>query len=53
MSSTEPSLFFEAARVVTISGFLANPEYGGTAGKAGWKAIGSDDRFVRSAPFGW
>jgi gluconate 2-dehydrogenase subunit 3-like protein len=49
----EQSPFFEAVRVATISGFLANPEYGGNAGKAGWKAIGFDDRFVWSAPFGW
>jgi hypothetical protein len=45
--------FFEAARVATISGFLANPEYGGNAGKAGWRAIGFDDRFVWAEPFGW
>jgi hypothetical protein len=45
--------FFEAARVATISGFLANPEYGGNAGKTGWRAIGFDDRFVWAEPFGW
>jgi hypothetical protein len=39
--------------VATISGFLANPEYGGNAGKAGWRAIGFDDRFVCVEPFGW
>ena len=50
---TERSVFFEAARVATISGFLANPEYGGNAGKAGWRAIGFDDRFVWAEPFGW
>jgi gluconate 2-dehydrogenase subunit 3-like protein len=49
----ERSDFFEAARVATISGFLANPEYGGNAGKAGWRAIGFDDRFVWAEPFGW
>ena len=31
----ERSDFFEAAPVAAISGFLANPEYGGNAGKAG------------------
>ena len=46
----ERSDFFEAARVATISGFLANPEYGC---KAGWRAIGFDDRFVCAEPFGW
>ena len=49
----ERSDFFEAARVATISGILANPEYGGNAGKAGWRAIGFDDRFVWAEPFGW
>jgi len=49
----EGSPFFEAVRVATITGYLANPEYGGNAGKAGWRAIGFDDRFVWSAPFGW
>ena len=49
----EKSEFFEAARVATITGFLANPEYGGNAGKVGWKLIGFEDRFVWSAPFGW
>lgn len=50
---SEKSEFFEAARVATITGFLANPEYGGNAGKVGWRLIGFDDRFVWSAPFGW
>ena len=50
---TERSEFFEAARVATISGFLANPEYGGNAGKAGWRVIGFDDRFMWAEPFGW
>jgi gluconate 2-dehydrogenase gamma chain len=49
----EGSEFFEIVRVGTITGFLSNPEYGGNAGKVGWKAIGFDDRFVWSAPFGW
>ena len=47
------SEFFEAVRVATITGLLANPEYGGNAGKAGWRLIGFEDRFVWSAPFGW
>lgn len=50
---TEQSEFFEAVRVATITGFLANPEYGGNAGKVGWKLLGFEDRFVWSAPFGW
>jgi gluconate 2-dehydrogenase gamma chain len=49
----EGSEFFEAVRVATITGFLANPQYGGNAGKVGWRVIGFDDRFAWSAPFGW
>jgi gluconate 2-dehydrogenase gamma chain len=49
----EQSAFFEAARFATIAGFLANPEYGGNAGKMGWRLIGFEDRFTWQAPFGW
>jgi gluconate 2-dehydrogenase gamma chain len=49
----ERAPFFEAVRAATITGFLANPEYGGNADKVGWKMIGFEDRFVWSAPFGW
>lgn len=50
---TEGSEFFEVIRLATITGFLANPEYGGNAGKVGWKVLGFEDRFIWSAPFGW
>jgi gluconate 2-dehydrogenase gamma chain len=49
----EHSEFFEAVRVSTITGFLADPRYGGNADKAGWKLIGFEDRFAWQAPFGW
>lgn len=49
----EGSEFFEVARVAVITGFLANPEYGGNAGKLGWRVIGFEDRFIWSEPFGW
>jgi hypothetical protein len=39
--------------VGTITGFLANPEYGGNSGKVGWRLVGFEDRFAWSAPFGW
>ena len=48
----EKSEFFEAVRVATIAGFLANPEYGGNVDKVGWKLIGFEDRFGWQAPFG-
>jgi gluconate 2-dehydrogenase gamma chain len=45
--------FFFAIRGATITGLLANPEYGGNTNKSGWKLIGFDDRFSWAAPFGW
>lgn len=47
------SPFFEAVRVGTITGLLANPSYGGNFGKTGWKLIGFEDRFTWQAPFGY
>lgn len=49
----EHSEFFEAARTATVSGFLSNPEYGGNAGKVGWKLIGFEDRYAWQPPFGY
>ena len=45
--------FFFTLRGATITGMLANPEYGGNFDKLGWKLIGFDDRFSWAAPFGW
>ena len=50
---TEHSEFFEAVRVSTISGFLADPHYGGNANKVGWQVIGFEDRFAWQPPFGY
>jgi len=49
----EHSEFFEAVRVATITGFLADPQYGGNANKVGWKVIGFEDRFAWQPPFGY
>jgi gluconate 2-dehydrogenase gamma chain len=35
-----PAKFFEAIRVHTIIGFLADPKYGGNRDYAGWKVVG-------------
>jgi hypothetical protein len=43
----------EKTPLATICRFLANPEYGDNTGRAVWRALGFDDRFVRSGPFGW
>ena len=45
--------FFDALRLGTIAGMLANPEYGGNSNKTGWKWIGFDDHFSWAAPFGY
>ena len=49
----EHSEFFEAVRVATISGLLADPRYGGNQDKIGWKLIGFEDRFAWQPPFGY
>jgi gluconate 2-dehydrogenase gamma chain len=49
----EKSEFFEALRTHVVLGFLANPEYGGNRGKAGWKYIDFDDQMVYEPPFGY
>lgn len=47
------SPFFEAVRVATVTGLLANPSYGGNFGKVGWRLIGFDDRFSWRPPYGY
>lgn len=44
---------FNVLRIATVSGMLANPEWGGNHQKAGWKWIGFEDRFSWGPPFGW
>jgi len=53
MHAIEKSEFFGVLRAHTIIGFLANPEYGGNRGKAGWNLIGFDDRGSFRPPFGY
>lgn len=53
MSAMEGSALFEMVRTYTLAGFLCNPEYGGNAGRVGWKHIGFEDRFSYRPPFGW
>ena len=45
--------FFPQLRAATVTGMLANPEYGGNADKTGWKMIGFIDQFSWQSPFGW
>ena len=45
--------FFSLMRGATLTGMLANPEYGGNFEKSGWAMIGFVDQFSWAAPFGW
>jgi gluconate 2-dehydrogenase gamma chain len=51
LTAIERTRFFEQVRVHTITGFFADPKYGGNQDKIGWKLIGFEDRFHWSAPF--
>ena len=53
MKAIEKTEFFEALRVHTITGFLAEPSWGGNRNKAGWKLIGFEDKWVWQPPFGY
>ena len=53
LKTSETSEFFEAVRIHTVIGFLANPEYGGNHQKIGWKLIDFEDSFVFVPPFGY
>jgi len=53
LASIEKTPFFETLRVHTITGFLAQPSWGGNRDKAGWKLIGFEDRWMWRPPFGY
>ncbi len=53
LKAIERTPFFAQVRLHTVVGFFANPEYGGNAGKAGWKLIGFEDDFNFKPPFGY
>ena len=53
LRAIEKAEFFQTVRLHTIMSFLANPEYGGNRGLAGWKWIGFEDRFAFEPPFGY
>ncbi len=53
LKAIEKSEFFDAVRMHTIIGFLANPEYGGNHERIGWKLIGFEDSFSFEPPFGY
>ena len=53
LKAIEKTPFFAQVRTHTITGFLANPEYGGNQNEAGWKLIGFDGKFRYEPPFGY
>ncbi len=44
--------FFAQMRFLTVAGMFALPGHGGNRGKAGWRLLGFEDRFVWRPPFG-
>jgi len=48
----EHTPFFGEMRFLTVLGLLANPSYGGNAGKSGWNLVGFVDRHVWESPYG-
>ncbi len=53
LRAIETTPFFDLVRVHTVTGFFANPSYGGNRGLAGWKLIGFEDTFQFTPPFGY
>jgi gluconate 2-dehydrogenase gamma chain len=53
LKAIENTPFFAQIRTHTITGFLANPEYGGNRNEIGWKLIGFEGRFRYEPPFGY
>ena len=49
----EKTEFFETLRTHTVTGFLANPEYGGNQNQIGWKHIGFQSSHHFTPPFGY
>jgi gluconate 2-dehydrogenase gamma chain len=53
LKAIETTPFFAQVRTHTITGFLANPEYGGNHNKIGWNLIGFEGKFHYEPPFGY
>ena len=53
LKGIEKTPFFAQIRLHTITGFLANPEYGGNQDQIGWKLIGFEGKFHYAPPFGY
>lgn len=53
LKAIEKTPFFAQIRTHTVTGFLANPEYGGNRDEIGWKLIGFEGKFNYEPPFGY
>lgn len=53
LKAIETTPFFAQVRVHTITGFVANAEYGGNQDKIGWNLIGFEGKFHYEPPFGY
>jgi gluconate 2-dehydrogenase gamma chain len=53
LAAIERTEFFEAVRVHTVMGFLADPSYGGNRDQVGWKLIGFEPKPAWKPPFGY
>ena len=53
LKAIEKTPFFAQIRTHTITGFLANPEYGGNRNEIGWKLVGFEGKFHYQPPFGY
>jgi len=53
LKAIDKTPFFAQVRRHTITGFVANPEYGGNQNKVGWNLIGFEGKFHYAPPFGY
>ncbi len=53
LHAVEKTEFFQVVRTHVVTGFLANPSWGGNRGNAGWKLIGFEEAHSFQPPFGY
>ena len=53
LGANQLNFFFQQMIFVTVAGSFAHPDWGGNYGKAGWRILGFEDRYLWQPPFGW
>lgn len=53
LKAIESTPAFDTFRLLTVAGFLGNPEDGGNRDRVGWKLIGFDHAPTHTPPFGY